>query len=250
MSFSLPTRKHLDHYVYGLVAPGDGSIFYVGKASGNNRAFSHLRSTAGENDKQQRIEAIRATGQEPRIEILRYGLSSEQVALDVEAAIIDALGIENLTNRVRGHYIDRGRQTADEIERLHGSEAVDIDAIPGAYMMFFIQQTYSPTKSERELYDAVRQFWWGVAAATRGANGASLPYTVALGVVDSVVVRAYTIEAWFPAGSTFSSRTPSSPENRWEFVGQRLPDHELIHRRLIQDGEPLSANQQGFGYIR
>jgi hypothetical protein len=37
---------------------------------------------------------------------------------------------------------------------------------------------------------------------------------VALGVVDSVVVRAHTIEAWFPAGSRFSSRTHSDPEVR------------------------------------
>jgi hypothetical protein len=75
------------------------------------------------------------------------------------------------------------------------------------------------------------------------------PYTDALSVVDSVVVRAYTIEAWFPAGSTFSSRTPSSPDNRWEFVGQRIPEHPLIHRRLLKEGKPLPANQQGYGYI-
>jgi hypothetical protein len=64
-----------------------------------------------------------------------------------------------------------------------------------------------------------------------------------------MVVRAYTIEAWFRAGSTFSSRTPSSLDNRWEFVGQRQPDHPLIHRRLLKDGEPLPANQIGYGYI-
>lgn len=249
MTFSHAARRHLDYYVYALVDPRDASIFYVGKAHGNNRAFKHLKVRSGESEKQQRIQMIRTAGEEPRVEILRHGLPSEQAALDVEAAIIDSLGIENLKNQVRGHHIQRGRQTAEEIEQLHGSEPVDIDTLTHPYMLFFIHQTYSPTKSEAELYDSVRQFWYGVARATRVPSEGTLPYTTALGVVDSVVVRAYTIEAWFPAGSTFSSRTPQNSENRWEFVGQRLPDHPLIHRMLHEDGAPLPANQQGYGYI-
>ncbi len=39
MKFSLSTRKALQHYVYALVDPRDQKIFYVGKASANNRAF-------------------------------------------------------------------------------------------------------------------------------------------------------------------------------------------------------------------
>ena len=42
VKFSTNTTKHLGHYVYALVDPRDDSIFYVGKASGNNRAFDHL----------------------------------------------------------------------------------------------------------------------------------------------------------------------------------------------------------------
>jgi hypothetical protein len=115
MEFSHPTLQHLGLYVYALVDPGDGSIFYIGKASGSNRPFSHLSTGSGETEKQRRIEIIRAAGEEPRVEILRYGLETEQAALDVEAAIIDSLGMENLTNPVRGHDTQRGRQTAEEI---------------------------------------------------------------------------------------------------------------------------------------
>lgn len=251
MKFSSATTKHLSHYVYALVDPRDESIFYVGKASANNRAFNHLRVGSGEEDKHQKIREIRAAGREPTVEVLRYGLASAQASFEVEAAVIDTLGLENLTNKVRGHGVDRGRQTSREVERLHGSKPVDISSLREPLMLFFINQTYSPTKSECELYDCVRQFWSRVSPKTRTqlpASGA-LSYPTALGVVESVVVRAYSIAAWFPAGTTLSSRTSESAENRWEFVGQLLQDHKLVGRRLTKGGADLPANQLGYGYI-
>ena len=113
-----PTTKHLGYYVYALVDPRDESIFYVGKASSNNRAFDHLRAK-GEEEKHQRIQGIRDAKLEPTVEVLRYGLDSVQASFEGEAAVIDALGLENLTNKVLGHGIERGRQTSLEIERLH-----------------------------------------------------------------------------------------------------------------------------------
>jgi hypothetical protein len=76
MKFSSTTTKHLGHYVYGLVDPRHKTIFYVGKASANNRAFNHLQIHEGEERKHQRIREIRAAGYEPSVEILRYGLGS------------------------------------------------------------------------------------------------------------------------------------------------------------------------------
>lgn len=250
MKFSASTIEHLGHYVYALVDPRDQAIFYVGKASANNRAFSHLRSDGGEGRKQQRIDEIRASGHEPVIEVLRYGLPSARECFEVEAAVIDAIGIENLTNAVRGHGVDRGRQTAREVERLHGSLPVAIEDLSDPYMLFFVNQTYSPTKDEGEIYDAVRQFWYGVSAQTRTPNAdGGLAYPTALGLVGSVVIRAYSVAAWFSAGTTFSSRLSEDPAGRWEFVGQLLPDHPLVGRRLTQGGADLPANQRGYGYI-
>ena len=34
-------------------------------------------------------------------------------------------------------------------------------------MLFSVSQTYSPTMSEIEIYDCVRQFWFGVAPSRR-----------------------------------------------------------------------------------
>lgn len=252
MKFSSSTTKQLEHYVYALVDPRDESIFYVGKASANNRAFDHLRIAKGEEEKHKRIRQIRAAGHEPDVEVLRYGLKSVNASFEVEAAVIDALGLENLTNRVRGHGIDRGRQKASEVERLHGSKAIAIEGIRDPYMLFFINQTYSPTKTEQELYDCTRQFWSSVSPTTRtpSASSSALPYPVALAVVESVVVRAYSVLAWFPAGSTLSSRQSEASGTRWEFVGQLLPDHPLVGRRLTRGGIDLPANQQGYGYVK
>lgn len=250
MKFSATTTKHLGHYVYALVDPRDESIFYVGKASANNRAFNHLRIVAGEEEKDMRIREIRAAGSEPNVEVLRYGLDSAQASFEVEAAVIDALGLENLTNKVRGHGIDRGRQKSSEVERLHGSKPVATESISELIMLFFINQTYSPTKTEHELYDCVRQFWSSVSLKTRTPQeSGNLPFPVALAVVESVVVRAYSVIAWFPAGSTMSSRISDSPDNRWEFVGQILHDHKLVGRRLTKNWLDLPANQLGYGYI-
>ena len=140
MKFSSTTTKHLGHYVYGLVDPRDKTIFYVGKASANNRAFNHLRIHEGEERKHQRIREIHAAGYEPSVEILRYGLGSLRESFEVEAAVIDALGLENLTNKVRGHGVDRGRQTAAEVERLHGSKPMPVEQIRDRYMLFFINR--------------------------------------------------------------------------------------------------------------
>jgi hypothetical protein len=250
MKFSTSTTKHLGHYVYALIDPRDKSIFYVGKASSNNRAFDHFR-VKGEEQKHSRIQEIRDAKLEPEVEILRYGLDSVKACLDVEAAVIDAIGLENLTNKIRGHGIDRGRQTSSEVERLHGSKPVAVEAILEPLMLFFINQSYTPTKNESELYDCVRQFWFGVSEKNRNPlqSTGKLPYPIALGVVGSVVVRAYSVAAWFPAGTTMSSRSENNPENRWEFVGKPLQNHSLLGRRLTKDGLDLQANQQGYTYI-
>ncbi len=251
MKFSSTTTKHLGHYVYALVDPRDKTIFYIGKASANNRAFNHLRIHEGEERKHRRIREIRAAGREPGVEILRYGFGSVRESFEVEAALIDALGLENLTNKVRGHGVDRGRQTAAEVERLHGSKPMPVERIRDPYMLFFINQTYSPTKTEIELYDCVRQFWSRVSPKRRtpSEETGALPYPTALAIVESVVVRAYSIAAWFPAGTTLSTRVARNTRGCWEFVGRLIADHPLVGRRLTKDGKDLPANQLGYGYL-
>lgn len=75
-------------------------------------------------------------------------------------------------------------------------------------------------------------------------------YKIALSVYDNVVIRLYTIIQWFPAGTTFSTRKPSKPENRWEFIGNLIEEHSLLGKKLIDTkNNDIKANQQGYGYI-
>lgn len=247
MNFSAPVRSHLKFYVYGLVDPRDNSIFYIGKASANNRPFSHLKSSASESDKARRISDIRSAEHEPRVEILRYGLESEAEAFEVEAAIIDTIGLENLTNATRGHGIERGRSHSHQLELLYGARPVSVSELREPCMAFFVHRTFSPTMSEPEIYDSVRQFWHRVSEVNRTSG----KYSVALGVVDGVVVRAYRIAGWFPAGSTLSSRDLNSDgKDKWEFVGQKIDDYYLLGRRLVNDdGTLIQATQKGFRYL-
>jgi hypothetical protein len=247
MKFSKATKEKLGFYVYALVDPRNDKIFYVGKASANNRAFDHLKTSKDENRKLNLIRDIRNSGHsDPRVDILRYGLTEDSV-FQVEAAIIDSLGLENLTNEVRGHGIGFGRILARDIERLHGSKPISISKIGQECIAFFISKTYSPTLSEQSLYDCTRQFWYEISEETRNSESIK----IALSVVDNVVVRVYGIESWFPAGSTFSSRKfKNKSDNRWEFVGNIITDHELVGRLLENDdGSPLIASQRGYTYL-
>lgn len=246
MKFSKLAKESLKYYVYGLVDPAGNEIFYVGKASANDRAFDHLKKSSKESKKNRKIDEIRLVGKEPRVEILRYGLETEAMALEVEAAIIDAIGLENLTNEVRGHGVVRGRNSVEEIERLHGSSPIEISDISEPCMLFYIKGSYSATLSEQELYDSTRQFWQGVAKDNRENLSAKL----ALAIVDSVVVRVYSIAAWFPAGATMSTRKFNGKPDKWEFVGQLLENHYLSGRMLIDEsGLPIKSMQKGYSYL-
>jgi hypothetical protein len=246
----LKIKNALGHYVYALIDPFDNKIFYVGKASGNNRVFDHLKSTKLETEKTKKIQEIIFKNAEPKIEILRYDLATKEIAFEVEASIIDALGIENLTNVVRGHKIERGRLRLSEVKRLYGSAPTNIKTIKERYMTFYINKTYSTNLSEIEIYDATRQFWTNVSKDKRTKNKqGKLDYPIALSIYDSVVIRVYSIVDWFEAGSTFSTRT-TKKTNAFEFVGNKIEKHALLGKKLVnQDGTRIKANQQGYGYI-
>jgi hypothetical protein len=94
-------EEKLGYYVYLYIDPADNTIFYVGKGKGS-RMLAHLSDTS-ESIKVERIRRILERGQEPRIEILVHGLPDETTALKIEAAAIDLLGKDKLTNQVRGY---------------------------------------------------------------------------------------------------------------------------------------------------
>ena len=87
--------ENLGYYVYLYIDPRTDQPFYIGKGTGT-RALAHLTETGG-SEKVEMIQQIREQGLEPRIDILRYGLTENEAFL-VEASLIDFVG----TNRIRG----------------------------------------------------------------------------------------------------------------------------------------------------
>lgn len=248
--FDHQTRTRLGYFVYLLVDPRTNTIFYVGKGA-KNRPFDHLKAKADEGEKAKMISDIRADKLEPEVHVLRHGLSTPKIAEEVEAAVIDAIGLENLTNGCRGMRVERGRATVAELNQRFGSRPVSESAIKESLMKIWINQTYSPTMNPQQVYDATRQYWYQVGADKRtpDENG-DLPYPTAVALVDNVVVMAYRVQAWFPAGSTLSTREWNGGHNRWEFVGNALPEHWLVGKRLVDDdGNRIRGNGQGYGYI-
>lgn len=205
----------LGHYVYLYVNPLDGSVFYVGKGKGS-RALAHLDDRAKDSVKRV-IRDIRAAGEEPQIEILTHGLPSAEVALQVEAAAIDLLGVENLSNNVRGwHGRDFGRMPVEELVAQYTRKKADIRE---PAILIRINRAYHYGMSPAELYDATRSSWKVGERAERAGY--------AFAVYQSVVREVYTISEWLPAGSTFNSRyggRNAPREGRREFVGTLAPD--------------------------
>lgn len=87
------------YYVYQLVDPRNNQPFYVGKGQGN-RAKSHmLNISRNDNDrKQHKIDKIRESGLEPRIEYLAENIIDEQLAYDIERDMIKRYGRKGYDN--------------------------------------------------------------------------------------------------------------------------------------------------------
>lgn len=112
----------MEHYVYILVDPRDGDPFYVGKGSGDRVLAHEAEARAGsEHPKCDVIRAIWAEGLEVERRFDSWHGSAEE-AYAREEALIDEIGLESLTNLVRGGGSERGRcETVEQlVRRLEG----------------------------------------------------------------------------------------------------------------------------------
>jgi hypothetical protein len=74
-SISGPLSDSLAYYVYLLIDPRDGKVFYVGKGKGE-RCLQHSSKDDGA-AKASKIAEIEAAGLTPQIDIIRHGLENE-----------------------------------------------------------------------------------------------------------------------------------------------------------------------------
>ena len=221
----------LKYYVYAYIDPLNyGEIFYVGKGRGK-RALAHLNHE-GENAKVKRIQAIKATGKEPRIDIIAHGLANEETAFRIEAALIDVL---TLTNQIRGvHSLELGRIPLAELEFQYAAKPIKITE---PAMLIRINRTYRPGMSAAKLYQMTRSNW----RCSKQREQVRYAFAIYQGVVREV----YAINQWRPCPPKANPKA----KGRWIFDGSvALKLSKKYKGGCVEKYFPKSA-QTPFTYI-
>lgn len=239
--FSGEVKEKLKHYVYRLVDPRNGQTFYVGEGCGN-RVFAHANAVdmsfyksadTTDQDKQtednddpakiRKIAEIKQCGLSVIHIIQRWGMD-QNTAFEVEAAFIDYFGLQDLTNRIKGHDADRGMRWTDELEKEF--TAPEFEDYPNSPKFILIKiKDYSLNQNggnnPEGIYKTVRGNW--KLNASRANN-----YPYVLAVRYGIVIGVYQINenGWRTAEN--SNRIcfdgAEAPDNvKALFLGKRIP---------------------------
>jgi uncharacterized protein len=218
--FSDAVTQKLGSYVYFLRDPRNQEVFYIGKGEGN-RVFSHADGVEIDDPEQavgsQKIEQIKDIKRDANLVehfILRHGLTAD-AAFEIEASLIDFVGIKNLSNLQRGHYAnDFGLKTTAEIIAMYDGQPFETDK---KVMLININRQFSRTMTTAEVYEATRSSW------RLGEDRNLAEYAVA--TYAGLTREAYKIKSWHPING------------RWEFVGEVAEDS--IRKTLV--GKSIAA---------
>lgn len=192
LKLSQSTIEKLNYYVYLLIDPRDKKVFYVGKGVGN-RIYQHVLGTLKdyrETKKNNRINEIKNLGLEVEHKVLRHGLD-EKEAFEIESAMIDFIGMENLTNAVKGHHSEeRGIATINEIKVNYEAEKL----IPEEPLLLInINNLYNKMMTTNEIYEATRKSW---KISLHNANKIKVICSVYRGIIREV----FTLKEWYEYG--------------------------------------------------
>lgn len=217
--FSKRTTENLKFYVYGLRYPGTQNYFYIGKGTGN-RVFSHInqKSRRGIIDPKFDILFKLAPQGGPDIDIIRHGLTEHQ-ALLLESALIDVMGVEQITNKVRGiDAVVFGKLSVQDIETQYKGIPFRRN-FPALCVK--INRAWRKGMSATELYESIRGNWrLNIDRASKAQYG--------IGVKDGVIRGIYRITAWhvvpgrIPTRYKFDGFTCQKLE---KYIGYTLVDH-------------------------
>jgi hypothetical protein len=211
--FSQSVIEKLDFYVYFLQDPRTDEVFYIGKGIGN-RVFNHLEcaiETDGTTEKLDKIRDIVDSGNKVKHFILRHGLS-ESIAFEIEASLIDFVGMKNLSNLQGGHYSsDYGLKTASEISAIYEASELSTDK---PILLININKRYHRDMTDNELYDATRKSW---VVGTRRNNA---KYGIA--TYRGLTREVYEIDNWYSI--------EVNGKTRWGFNGKKA--NENIREKL------------------
>jgi len=191
-NLSQNTIEKLGSYVYLLIDPRNNKIFYVGKGKGN-RINQHLLGALYDNTKEtekiKRIKEIQNAKLEVKHTVLRHELTDKE-ALEVESAVIDVLGKDNLTNIVKGHNSeDKGIMKLEDIKIKYEAEEANIEE---PAILININNLYQRDMSEKEIYDATRKSWKVSISHVSDIK-------IACSVYRGIIREVFTINRWLPS---------------------------------------------------
>jgi hypothetical protein len=154
-------------------------------------------------------------------------MKSDEQAYLVEAAAIDLIGLQQLTNRVLGrNSLLCGRKSLAELEIFY---AATPSTIIDPVMLIIVNSLYRNGMTARDLYEVTRGVWRNHSLDRL----AGVKYVCA--VFEGIVREVYEPELWRPAQADgYETRPPLTHEDlegRFEFIGQLAP--EEVRRRYI-----------------
>ncbi len=209
MQFSTEIIEEIKSYVYLYSDPNTEECFYIGKGQGN-RCFEHLKEEF-KSEKVQKIQQLKEQNKQPLIELLRYGLTDKEASL-IEATLIDFIGTDKLTNKVRGlHSGSFGRMLVDDIVLKYTAEEINIT---DDVILITINKLYHSKISAQELYESTRGVW------VIGDRKTKAKYAFA--IFQGIIREVYTINKWHKAGTLsyqYREIDKDKHSNRWEFEG-------------------------------
>lgn len=195
-----------------------------------NRIFQHLACALDSplpSEKLDRIRDICSSGHAVAHFVLRHGLTKAS-AFEVEAAAIDIMGLENLTNVQGGHYSGNyGLQTTEQITAMYTAEEFNPDG--ASVMLININKLYKRTMSAEELYYATRKSW--VVGPRRERVAYAIP------TFRGLTREVYCIHRWV--------RSPNDGPKRWMFEGQLAPEEireKFKYKSIASYFPPSAAN--------
>nr|WP_303696185.1 hypothetical protein [Brevundimonas subvibrioides] len=222
-SFPPEVQQRLGWYVYRLIDPRTGVTFYVGKGRGN-RVFSHARGLLSEliqeDDinlevtdglKIQTIRDIQKSRLCPIHLIHRHGIESEEIAYQIEAALIDAYpGLSNVSG---GHGSSEfGCRHVEEIVRIYSAEPMY------AYEDLILIYIGRPFRDDLEVFDSVRAAW-------RMSKSEAQRRRLVLAYDGGIICGAYRPKEWLEATKENFPHLKHDLPGRIGFKGE--PAHDV-----------------------
>jgi hypothetical protein len=195
---------------------------YIGKGK-SDRCLEHLKNVDKKTDtKSKKISELK-NKKKLGIDIIAYNLD-DKTSFIVEAACIDLMGIENLTNVVKGKGDNIKRTPIEELKNIIIDKPVEI--LPKhSGVGILINKYFEPNFGNLETYEITRGIW------SKNSVGIAGKSKYAYAIYHGVVKEIYEIHDWIKAGTQeYFTRNLDTKKikNRYEFVGKIAPEELRI----------------------